>query len=113
MSQYNCHYFSGINEKVNVSRFMPWLSSHAEKFINERFVLCRVTTVDTLFPSRREMVLMNQYGTDATNVNQVPQIIQQVTLQVIPLQHANSKSCVAAAEKSNITFTADLFPNEL
>ena len=76
MSQYSCHFFSGLNSRFQTERFMPWLSLLADKFVNERFVLCRVITVDTLFPSRREMVLMSQYGADATTVNQTPQIIQ-------------------------------------
>jgi len=53
--------------------FLPWLSKPAIK--NEQFVLCKVTRVDSLFPCRREMVLMQQFGADATQVNQTPQVI--------------------------------------
>ena len=34
-------------------------------------------------------------------------------MQVIPLHHTNSRSCIAAAEKNAVTFAVDLFPNEL
>jgi hypothetical protein len=56
--QYNLHHFSGINSEVNTSKFMPWLSDHKDLLESERFVLCKVTAVETIFPSRRELALI-------------------------------------------------------
>lgn len=71
-----------------------------------------MTQVDTLFPSRHEIALMDQFGADSS-VSQTPQLLHQITLQVMPLSQTTAKQCIAASTKAPTTFVVDLFPNEL
>jgi hypothetical protein len=48
---------------------MPWRTKAKEPLRKERFVLCKIHEVDSLFPSKREMILMKLFGADSTGVN--------------------------------------------
>ena len=80
MVQYSCHFFCGQSEKFPKPRTMPWL-----KHMNLRkreFVLCKVESVEILFPSQRSLNLMKMYG-ESTNVTQTPQLVQRLTLSIV------------------------------
>jgi hypothetical protein len=113
MSQYACYFFSGLSEIYRKREFMPWFQKLKVDFRKERFVLCEVLDVDALFPSKRSIKLMDQYGSDSTSVNQVPQVVQQVKLRIVPLSAPNVRQCLSILEKKQTSFTVDIFPNEM
>ena len=102
MFQYSCHFFCGLAAKFPKKRTMPW--TRHKQLMKKEFVLCRVDTIEILFPSERSISLMKQYP-ESTSVTQVPQLIQRLHLTVI--QQGSS------SEKGTIKFTVDLFPNTL
>lgn len=81
---------------------MPWFNpAIREQVLGKPFLLVRVLSVHTLFPAHRSLTLIHNYGRDLTRVQQTPQLIQRVTLQI---QNGTSRQ-----EK----FFVDIFPNEL
>lgn len=68
------HHFSGLKAEVNRAKYMPWLTTQMAEIRDQQLVLCQVTQIDSLFPSRHEIVLMRQFGADS-DVSQVPQIL--------------------------------------
>ena len=106
MSQYSLHFFCGQLEKFPRGRFMPWFK-HA-KIKKREFVRCRVEAVEVLFPSQRSLNLIDMYGSNTTQVTQVPQIIQRCTLVVVEQHQSASQSAV-----NPVRFQVDIFPNSL
>jgi hypothetical protein len=63
---------------------MPYLDPALNSDIRSKpLVLCRVVTIETLFPGERSIGLMNQYGKDCSDVLQSAKMIQRLTLQVV------------------------------
>ena len=81
---------------------MPWIRH--KQLQKKEFVLCKIDTIEILFPSERSINLMKLYP-NSTSVTQVPQLVQRLYLSVV--QHGSN------SDKGTIRFTVDLFPNTL
>ena len=81
---------------------MPWIRH--KNLQKKEFVLCKIDTIEILFPSERSINLMKLYP-NSTGVTQVPQLVQRLYLSIV--QHGSS------TDKGKIRFTVDLFPNTL
>jgi len=78
---------------------MPWLQPG---FTSLDKVLCRVLTITHLFPSQRSLALIQQFGKEASDVVQTPQMVTRVELQVVKSERD--------MRAEGLSFTVDLVP---
>jgi hypothetical protein len=66
--QYNCHFYAGQQAAYPKHQTMPWFSPKTRKLVTQMdLVLCKVVSVQTLFPSQRSLRLITLFGTEASD----------------------------------------------